>query len=160
MRRHRSIAAAPRRTAAAAWKAACTLVVDTLDRSGAIDRSDVLISLTALDQVGRMLVAAGHFEEHPVILRAGDIWLEISTESGDAALSLDENLNPVPGASDATSWTLHVPQVEPMAKLVRAAVSGDPNLSAEAPPALAESAALAGSNVDLEVLASWAKESA
>ena len=36
-----------------------------------------------------------------------------------AALTLEENLNPVPGAAGASDWTLHVPQVEPMAKMVR-----------------------------------------
>ena len=76
----------------------------------------------------------------PLVLVAGELWLEITAVSGSAALSLEENLNPVPGAASASDWMLHVPQVEPMAKLVRVTVkragreaAGDPRGDAEHP---------------------------
>jgi hypothetical protein len=158
VRRHRTIAGAPARTATAAWQAIASLIGDTLERSSSIDRGDVDAALEPIAQLARMLISAGHLQERPLILVAGEVWVEISTISGGAALALEENLNPVPGGADATDWTLHVPQVEPMAKLVRAAVKGRPHLSGEAPTETAREAAKASPGVDLEALALWAEE--
>ena len=161
MQRRREIAAAPKRTAAQAWQTIRTLVADTLDRSSSIARADVDAALEPLAQVARMLISGGHFEKSPLVLVAGGMWLEIATVSGDTALTLEENVNPVPGAASARDWTLHLPQVEPAAKLVRTAVKGRAHLSTEKPVALKETEDTGrrqGSPLDLEALKRWAKE--
>jgi hypothetical protein len=136
------------------------LLGDTLERSNSIERADVEVALDPLDGLARMMISAGHLEGHPFVLRAGELWLEITTLSGGPALSLEENLNPVPGGAGASDWTLHVPQVEPMARLVRATVKGHDHLSAKEPTAPAQSVAKAGAGVDLDALARWAEEAA
>lgn len=158
MTRHRTVASAPQRTAAEAWQTIRELVGDTLERSPAIERGDVDVALDPLDGLARMLISAGHLEQHPLVLLAGELRLEITTVSGGTALSLEENLNPVPGAASADDWTLHLPQVEPMAKLVRTTVKGHDHLSADEPVAAAQSAAKASTAVDLEAIARWARE--
>ncbi|MET0603461.1 MAG: hypothetical protein ABW167_15855 [Baekduia sp.] len=161
MRRRRDIAASPERSAPEAWQTIKDLIGDTLERSSSIDRADVDAALEPLDTVARMLISAGHLEKHPLVLMAGETELEIGTVSGGPALTLEENLNPVPGAASASGWTLHVPQVEPMAKLVRTTVKGQAHLSADEPVVLAKTngaAARTGSAVDLEALARWAQE--
>jgi hypothetical protein len=161
VQRRRDIASAPKRSAAEVWQVICKLLGDTLERSSSIERADVEASLAPLDGVARMLVSAGHLEGHPLVLAAGDLRLEITTVSGAPALSVEENLNPVPGGASASDWTLHVPQAEPMAKLVRNAVMGHDHLSADDPPTeLSQSDAKAGADIDLEALARWAKEAA
>jgi hypothetical protein len=152
------IASSPRRNTSETWCAITDLIADTLDRSPSLNRPDVEEQLVPLDQVARMLISAGHLETHPVVLVAEDLWVEISTVSGTAALTLDENINPVPGGATATDWTLHVPQVEPMAKLVRTAVKGHDHLSADEPTELTKEAARSGGPLDLEALALWAQE--
>ncbi len=158
MQRHRTIASAPKRTAAEAWQAVCGLLGDTLERSSSIERDDVNAALEPLGGVARMLISAGHLERHPLVLVAGDLWLEVTTVSGGSALSLDENLNPVPGGASASNWTLYVPQVEPMAKLVRTTVKGHDHLSADEPRPPSQSAAKASAGVDLDALERWARE--
>lgn len=163
MLRRRDIAASPQRNAPEAWQAIHTLIGDTLERSSSIERADVDLALEPLSTVSRMLISAGHLEEHPMVLVAGELWLELHTVSGAPALTLAENLNPAPGAASAIDWTLFVPQVEPMAKLVRATVKGKAHLSAEDPEVPADSdGATTGttSAVDLEALARWAREGA
>lgn len=159
MQRRREIASAPERTAAEAWQTIRGLIGDTLERSASIERADIEMALDPLDGVARMMISAGHLEGHPLVLVAGELWLEVSTVSGAAALSLDENLNPVPGGARASDWTLHVPQVEPMAKLVRTAVQGNHNLSADEPTEPSQSSK-ADVGVDLDALARWAGEAA
>jgi hypothetical protein len=160
VQRHRTIASAPKRTAADAWQAVCGLIGDTLERSSSIERGDVDAALDPLGQTARMLISAGHLEGHPLVLVADDLWLEIATVSGGSALSLEENLNPVPGGASASDWTLHVPQVEPMAKLVRTTVKGHDHLSAKEPTAITERATTASASVDLDALERWAQENA
>lgn len=158
MQRHRTIASAPRRTAPEVWQTVRGLVGDTLERSPFIERDDVNTALDALNGVVRMLISAGHLEGHPLVLIAGDLWLEITTVSGGSALNLEENLNPVPGGAGASDWTLYVPQVEPMAKLVRTTVKGHAHLSADEPTAPSQSVAKTSSGVDLDALKRWAQE--
>lgn len=160
MQRHRTIASAPKRTAAEVWQTIGELIGDTLERSSSIERPDVDAALEPLDQIVRMLISAGHLERHPLVLVADDLWLEITTASGGPALNMEENRNPVPGAASASDWTLHVPQVEPMAKLVSTTVKGHDHLSADEPVAPAQSAAKASAAVDFEALARWAQEDA
>lgn len=163
MRRRRDIAASPQRSAPEAWQTIKSLIGDTLERSSAIERADVDAALEPLDTVGRMLISAGHLEKHALVLVAGEVWLEVQTVSGGPALTLEENLNAVPGAAGAPDWTLYVPQVEPMAKLVCTTVKGHEHLSADEPAAPAEASAAAAqtaSAVDLNALARWAEEDA
>jgi hypothetical protein len=163
VQRRRDVAAAPQRGAPEAWRTIKTLIGDTLERSSSIKREHVDAALSALDAVGRMLISAGHLEQHPLVLVAGEMWVEIHTVSGGPALTLEENLNPVPGAAGAADWTLYVPQVEPVAKLVRTTVKGQAHLSADEPASPSESngaAAGVSSAVDLDALARWAKEGA
>jgi hypothetical protein len=42
-----------------------------------------------------------------VTLVAGGVHCEITTISGTAAVTAEENLNPVPGAAGADSYTVH-----------------------------------------------------
>lgn len=161
MQRHRQVAASPERNAAEAWEVIRVLVADTLDASSSIDRTDVESALEPLDGVARMLISAGHLQKQPLVLIAGELSLEITTVSGTKALTLEENLNPVPGAATVDDWTLYVPQVEPMAKLVRTAVKGHAHLSADEPAAPAATTASGGrvaSPVDLDALARRIKE--
>jgi hypothetical protein len=160
VQRHRTIASAPKRTAAEAWQTICQLIGDTLERSSSVERGDVDAALDPLHQTARMLISAGHLEGHPLVLVADDLWLEIATVSGSSALSLEENLNPVPGGASANDWTLHVPQVEPMAELVRTTVKGHDHLSANEPAATTERAPTASASVDLDALERWAQENA
>lgn len=160
MQRRREIASAPKRSAAEVWQKIRVLLGDTLDRSSSIERADVEAALDPLGGVARMLISAGHLEGHPLVLVAGELWLEITTVSGGSALSLQENLSPVPGGAGASDWTLHVPQVEPMAKLVRTTVKGHDHLSANEPTAPVQEAAKASGGVDLDAVARWAREAA
>jgi hypothetical protein len=159
VRRRRDVAASPERSGPQVWATIKALIGDTLERSSSIERADVDAALTPLDAVGRMLISAGHLEKRPLVLIADEMELEIGTVSGGPALTMEENLNPVPGAASAADWTLHVPQVEPMAKLVRSTVQGQAHLSADEPGAPAETSSAAGptgSAVDLAALAHWA----
>ncbi len=161
MQRHRQIAAAPERSAAEAWEVIRALVADTLDRSSSIHRAEVESALEPLDGVARMLISAGHLRKQPLVLVAGELSLEITTASGTEALTLEENVNPVPGAAGADDWTLYVPQGEPMGKLVRTTVKGHAHLSADepaTPPAATASGGHAASPVDLDALARRIKE--
>ena len=160
MQRRRTIAASPERNAAEAWQVIRELVGDTLERSPSIDVAEVDVELQTLGQLARMLISAGHLEKHPLVLVTGDLWLEIVTVSGSTALTLEENLNPVPGGAAATDWRLHVPQVEPMAKLARTTVKGYQHLSADEPVELTGPSAKSAALVDLDALERWARESA
>jgi hypothetical protein len=162
VKRHRKIAAAPARSAGDAWRTATTLLADTLERSDAIERAEVEKGMKAAGGIGRQLVSGGHLGRNPLVLVAGEMWLEIEFVSGDGALTLSENLGPVPGAAGVSEWTLHLPPVEPLAKLVRKAAKENEHLSAEKPVEKSASAAsaaeAAGGVLDEAALAAWAVE--
>ena len=159
MKRHRKIAAAPERPAGEAWRTATALLADTLERSDAIDRAEVEKAMDVAGGVGRQLVSGGHLGADPLVLVAGDMWLEIEFVSGDGALTLDENLAPVPGGAGVSAWRLHLPQVEPLAKLVRKVAKEDGHLSAEEPEEKSASATKAAAGgLNEAALAAWAAE--
>lgn len=159
MKRLRKVAAAPERTAGEAWETITDLLADTLERSEEIERPEVERAMQAAGGVGRQLVSGGHLRKNPLILVAGEMWLEIEVLSGNAAVGLEENLNPVPGGGGASHWTLYLPPVEPLAKLVRAAAKEDEHLSAAEPKALAErSSSAKAATFDDAALAAWAGE--
>ncbi len=143
VKRHRAVAAAPVRTAGECWSVITSLVADSLTRSPRIDGGDVSAAMAAAAGVGRMLIAGGHLDDQPVVVVAGTMHLSITTVSGDEAFTLEENLNPVPGAASADSWTIHLPAADPLAAVVRSGAAASAHLSAEPPPADAEAASRA-----------------
>jgi hypothetical protein len=159
LQRHRDIAGAPERSAGEAWEIITALVADTLERSDAIQRTVVEAALAHADGIGRMLIAGGHLETHPLVIVAGRLWLEIRTVSGDDALTLEENLGPVPGAADAEHFVVFLPSPAPLASFVKDVVEGDDHLSADEPTAANESRADGRTTaLDETALARWARE--
>lgn len=155
MQRYRQIGAAPRRSASETWSVITTLVVGTLERSPSITAADVAAAMECAAPAGRMLIAAGHLDRHAVLVTADPVDLAITTVSGMAALTLDENLAPVPGGATATSWMIYLPDPEPLTVAVRSAVVGSAHLLAGDPVAKATKTAMSfgDSLVDLEALA-------
>jgi hypothetical protein len=131
MQRHRNIAAAPARTASEVSGVLNSLLAETLIRSPHISDTEIATTLEALKPACIMLIAAGHLEREPIVLVAGNLYLSISTVSGDEALSIDENLDPVPGAADASDWSLHVPTPDPVGDAIAALLSGVSHISTE-----------------------------
>lgn len=159
MKRHRQIASSPQRSAGEAWQVITELAVDTLVRSPDIDRADVETTMAHAGGVGRMLIAGGHLKTDPLVLVGGELWLEITTVSGEAALTLEENLNPVPGGAGAKEWTLHLPACPPLTKLVEQTAEGDVHLSAEEPSEAApDETEPAKAALNEAALARWARE--
>lgn len=134
MLRTRQVAASPVRSASATWTVIAKLVADTVAQASALFRGEAEQALSAAEAVGRMLIAAGHLERHPITLVAGKVHCEITTVSGTAALTFEENLNPVPGAAGAGSFTIYLPSPAPLEDQVKAAAGGHARLSDAAPP--------------------------
>jgi hypothetical protein len=158
VRRHRDIAAAPRRRASETWQAITDLVVETLARSPHIDRADIVSAMSTAAAVGMPLVAGGHLDKHPLILVASPIDCTIGTVSGAAALSIEENLEPIAGGVQAQDFTLYLPTPEPLADVVQEVAARSPHLSADEPPAggtakASEELVKRAGLVDLEALA-------
>jgi hypothetical protein len=137
MQRHRDLAGAPVRTASQTWAVLTQLVVDTATRSPHITAEDVTAAATAAAPAGRMLVAAGHLERHPVVFIADDLELYITAVTADKAFDVEENLAPVPGAAQAREWTLHLPTPDPIGACVADLIASVPHLSSEPPSATA-----------------------
>jgi hypothetical protein len=135
VQRHRTIAAAPVRSAYDAWAVICDLIADSLSVGAAIDRLDVIGSLSRLDGLGPLLIAGGHLERDGLTIRAAALDLVLSTASGMAAIDLEENLNVVPGAATATTWDIYVPASEPHVPAIEGVVAGDERLHVGPPPA-------------------------
>ncbi|SRR6266568_5589661 len=136
MERTRAIAAAPIRSAAEAWQMITTLLTDTLERSPAIAAGSVAAALAPLKGLGPALIAGGHLEKKGLVLVDGGLHVTILVMTADAALAVEENLNPVPGGATATDgWTLYLPEVEPLKTSISDAVKNSQHLSAATPPA-------------------------
>jgi hypothetical protein len=153
MVRYRTVAAAPVRSPSAAWQVITDLVADTIAASAALSRSDAEQAMAVAAPAGRMLIAGGHLDRHPLTLVAGLVHCEISTVSGVAALSAEENPNPVPGAAGAATYTVHLPAPDPLAAVVAVAVAGHPRLS-DVPPPASETRAAPGTGplIDLDAV--------
>ena len=82
---------------------------------------------------GMPLVAGGHLDRHPLTLVAAPIDCTIGTVSGAAALSIEENLAPIPGGVQARDFTVYLPTPEPLAAVVRQVAARSPHLSADEP---------------------------
>ncbi len=153
MLRRRDIAASPARRADEAWAVIVELIADTLDRAAAIDRTDVLDVFGVAGIVGPRLVAARHLEKSPVVLVADPVHLSIYTVSGVEAISIEENLGPVPGGSSASTWKVHLPAPEPLNADITAAVAGSDHLTTETPPSAAVKSTASAELLDLDALA-------
>ena len=157
MKRQRTIAAAPVRSAAEAWQVVSTLLADTLERSPAIPVGSVDQELAPLYGFGPALIAGGHLESKGLVLVDVDLHLTVSVMTADAALEVEENLNPAPGGASTTEgWILYLPQAGPLDKSIAAAVKKSAHLSADLPPTSAPSAKAegrsGGSLIDVEAL--------
>jgi hypothetical protein len=135
MLRHRSIAGAPVRGSSATWAVITDLIIRTVAVSPSLSPSDAEQAMWGAASAGRMLIAGGHLDEQPLVLVAGDLHCEITTVSGNAAFTVEENLNPIPGAASAASFTIHLPSPVPLADVVSDAVAKHPRLSDVIPTA-------------------------
>ena len=64
--------------------------------------------------------------------------MTIRVLTADAALDVEENLNPVPGGAGATDgWIVYFPPAGPLDKALNSAVKSSSHLSTEEPPASA-----------------------
>ena len=147
-RTRRQLAASPVRSASATWAAIADLVAGTV----ALSRDEAMQAMSAAEAVGRMLIAGGHLHKHPITLVAGKVHCEITTVSGTAALTLEENLNPVTGAAGADEFTIHLPSPAPLQEQAQVAADRHTRLSAATPPAPEAKAAAPGPLIDREVL--------
>lgn len=154
MQRRREIAAAPERSATDSWQTLAALIRDSVDRSEQIETAEIDSSLETARGVGTLLIAGGHLDRHPITVVAGDLHLSLTTVSGDSALTLEENLRPVMGATKADNWTVYLPTPEPLGSAVREAANQDSNLSADDPPASAAKSEASGSLLDTAALRS------
>jgi hypothetical protein len=150
MERTRLIAAAPVRSAAEAWRIVTKLLVDTLERSSSIPAGSVGKELALLKGLGPALIAAGHLESKGLVLVDTGLHLAIRVLTADAALEVEENLNPVPGGASATdAWTLYLPSAGPLDSAVKAAVKNSIHLTTDAPPSSAPAEKSDGANRSL-----------
>lgn len=153
MQRSRTIAAAPVRSADEAWRVVVTLLAQTMERSPAIETGSVAKELAALDGLGPALIAAGHLGSNPLTLVDGDFSLDIRVETGDAALGVEENLNPVPGGAQLDDeWILHLPTPTPLVSVIETAVAGSDHLVAGKPSNANNAAAKTSEVLDLDAI--------
>lgn len=158
MERRRAIAAAPVRTAAEAWNLLSTLLAETLERSPSIPAGGVAEALAPLSGLGPALIAGGHLERKGLVLVDEGMHVTITVMTADAALSVEENLSPIPGGATATAeWTLYVPASGALDAAIVTAVKGSKHLSAESPPESAPSrnkgeSSAAAAAIDVEAL--------
>ena len=155
MERHRTIAASPVRSAFEAWEVVTTLIANTLERSPAVPAGSVGAELAALAGLGPVLVAGGHLERKGLVLCDVGLHVTVTVVTADAALGVNENLNPVPGGSSATDgWTLHIPLPGALDASVAAAAKRSSHLSVETPPKSAPKSKKReeGSAIDLDAL--------
>jgi hypothetical protein len=152
MLRYRTIAASPVRSASATWQVITDLVADTIATSSALTRAEAEEAMLVAAPAGRMLIAGGHLDRYPLTLVAGQVFCEITTVSGAAAVGAEENLNPVPGAAGAEMFTIYLPNPDPLGEAVSTAVAGHARLSGAVPVAESEKAAISGPLIDLGAL--------
>ncbi|RKS07020.1 hypothetical protein DFP74_2671 [Nocardiopsis sp. Huas11] len=152
MRRTRQVAASPVRSASETWAVISDLLADTVAQSSALSRDEAVQAMSAAEAVGRMLIAAGHLHKHPITLVAGKVHCEITTVSGTAALTLEENLNPVPGAAGADNFMIYLPSPAPLQEQVKAVADKHARLSDAVPPAPETKVANSGPLIDREAL--------
>ena len=157
MKRHRTIAASPVRSAAEAWQVVTALIANTLERSPKVAAGSVGGELAVLDGLGPALIAGGHLESKGLVLCDVGLHVTIRVVTADGALGVDDNLKPVPGGAGATDgWMLHIPLPGALDASVVAAAKRSSHLTVDKPPESAPAAKAvkreAGSAIDLEAL--------
>ena len=156
MERIRLIAAAPIRSASEAWQVVTTLLADTLERSSSVPTGSVSKELAPLNGLGAALIAGGHLETKGLVLVDNGIHLTIRVMTADAALDVEENLNPVPGGASATgAWMVYLPSAGPLDGTVKAAAKKSSHLSTDPPPTSAPAQKSANESrglIDLDAL--------
>ncbi|GAA5121303.1 hypothetical protein [Haloechinothrix salitolerans] len=152
MLRRRQIAASPLRGASETWTVVTQLVADTIATSSALARDEAEAAMQAAASAGRMLIAGGHLDRHPLTLIAGAAHCEITTTYGKPALTHEENLNPIPGAAKAENFTIYLPSPPPLQAVISEVVADHHNLSDAAPPAELSRSASAGALIDTDAL--------
>ena len=156
MQRYRQIAGPPLRTATAAWAVLTVLITDTLLASDQINSADVAIALTPLNGLGSALIAGGHLETTPLVLVSNGLHVSLTVATGDTAVGVEENLNPVPGGGTATNdWTLYIPPPTPLVSILATAAKQSSHLSIDRAPTdgtVEASSVVGASLVDLSAL--------
>ena len=157
MKRQRTFAASPVRSAAEAWDLVARLITKTLERSPAVPDGSVAGELAALDGLGPALIAGGHLESNDLVLCDIGLHVTIRVVTSDAALNVRENHNPVPGGGRATdAWMLYLPSPGALDASVAGAAKRSSHLSVGAPPKSVPSARSSKrevrSAIDLEAL--------
>lgn len=138
MERTRFIAAAPVRSASEAWRVLCELIADTLERSSSVMTGSVSRELLCLKGIGPALIAGGHFEDEGLVLVDKELYATVRVLTADAAVELNENLNPIPGGASTTiGWTLYLPSLGPLKDAVDVAIKNSPHLFIGKPQASA-----------------------
>ena len=155
MQRQRTIAAAPIRSAHAAWQVVVGLLSRTLELSPDVPAGSVAQGLEPLQGIGPALIAGGHLESKGLVLIDVGMHLTIFVKTADAALAVEENLNAVPGGADSTEgWMLHMPRVGALDSSIEAAAGRSRHLSVDQPPKSAPKSSTAndsrGGLIDLD----------
>jgi hypothetical protein len=140
MQRHRRVAAAPKRTSFECWEIISALITSSVAKSKHLSDQELAASLDVAQGVCTALVAGGHLDDHPLTVVAQDLHLSLTTVSGDDATTLDENLNPVPGAAEAKTWMVYLPMPSPLESIVKEITAKDEHLSCADPPSIASAA--------------------
>jgi hypothetical protein len=136
MERTRFIAAAPIRSASEAWDIVCQLLTSTLERSSSVTSGSVATELQRLKGLGPALIAGGHLEKKGLLLTDENLDVSIQILTGDAALDIEENLNPIPGGASATSgWKIYLQEPGPLSAALSAAINGSTHLCVGKPGA-------------------------
>jgi hypothetical protein len=152
------VAAAPARSASESWQVIRGLIRDSLARSSQIDLVEVNECLDVIEGFGRQLVAGGHLDKDksPLTLLAADLDVCFNTVSGDKALGLEENLNFVPGAANATDWKIYLPSPDPLGSVAVVLARKNDHLSTAEPPQ-PDAAAKSEGALDHAALQEWAR---
>ena len=154
MDRVRTIAASPHRGADQAWEVVKTLVVDTLERSPILEADVIEQELAKLDGLVPAMIAGGHLEHKGLVLCDAGLHVTVYVVTADAALDVDENLNPVPGGAKAgEDWCLYVPLPEPYETFLTELAEDSDHISVDKPPKTAPAEAQKlSSAIDLDAL--------
>lgn len=154
MLRHRTIAATPVRSASEAWRVTAQLISDTLERSPNVGEGTVQAELEPLSGLGAALIGGGHLEASPLVLSDASLDVEIRIVTSDAALAVEENLNPIPGGASATSdWSLYIPAPAHLTDAVRGAAANSKHITTEPPTTNVAQASAKGSNaIDVDAV--------
>lgn len=133
MKRFRTFNAAPARTSSETALVISNVIAASLKASSHLDATATSTALTVAEPAILMLVSSRNLETIPLVLVAGETTLEIRCRYDGEAVGGEENLNPVPGMSSATSYLLHLPAPDPIRGAIEAIAKGHPALTTEDP---------------------------